>query len=101
MSLLDNNLQTKAWTTVLVDRGPSAGLGRYGGYLPAKYLNNFDAISYGFVKGALHSTLFQWDDRRKRWIDVMQDSIDRQRPAPAAAPKKITRVCDKIRCYDV
>jgi hypothetical protein len=97
VSLLDNNIRTSAWTTVLVDRGASAGLRRYGGYLPAKFLNNFDALSYSFVKGAPFSRVYQWDDRRKRWIDVIQNTIDSVPVLPA--PKR-TRVCDRVHCYD-
>lgn len=59
MSLLDAR-QTSAWTTVLIDYGPSRGAKRYGGYAPVVYLDNFAALAYG-AKYPITSSLMQWN----------------------------------------
>jgi hypothetical protein len=59
MSLLDARL-TPAWTTVLIDYGPSYGARRYGGYTPPKYLDNIAALQYA-QNYPLGSSVFQWN----------------------------------------
>lgn len=59
MSLLDARF-TPAWTTILIDYGPSAGARRYGGYTPPAYLDNFAALALA-QRYPLGSALFQWN----------------------------------------
>ena len=64
MSLLDLR-PTPAWTTILIDRGASAGAKRYGGYAPARYLDNMAALAYA-SQFPMQSRVFQWDGRAWR-----------------------------------
>jgi hypothetical protein len=59
MSLLDAR-PTSAWTTVLIDYGPSRGSKRYGGYAPVMFLDNFAALTYA-AKFPITSSLLQWN----------------------------------------
>ena len=59
MSLLDAR-PTSAWTTVLIDRGPSYGAKRYGGDAPARYLDNFGALAYA-SQFPITSSVMQWN----------------------------------------
>jgi hypothetical protein len=80
MSLLDAR-DTPAWTTILIDRGPSYGAQRYGGYAPQRYLSNMGALAYldQYPRG---SSLMQWNG--KAW----QHMIRPQTPAELVAAMK-------------
>lgn len=67
MSLLDAR-PTKAWTTVLIDHGPALGARRYGGYTPAAYLDNFEAMKL-LQRYPLSSRLMQWNG--SYWQDLI------------------------------
>lgn len=60
MSLLDNVVQTKAWTTVLINSGRRLGKDRYHlGYAKPLLLDNFHALSY-LQQFPVGSMVFQW-----------------------------------------
>lgn len=61
MSLLDAR-QTSAWTTILIDRGSSFGSKRYGGYAPARYLDNMAALAYA-SQFPRTSSVMQWNGK--------------------------------------
>lgn len=65
MSLLDSQLNTGAWTTVLIDRGPLAAP-RYS-YAPVQFLSNWDALQ-SIQKYPSGSIMMQWNGSSwQRW----------------------------------
>ena len=67
MSLLDNVLSSKAWTTVLIDSGPEKGKDRwYLGYTKPLMLDNFYALDL-LSRHPPGSRIYQWNG--SRWVE--------------------------------
>jgi hypothetical protein len=60
LSLLDNAVSSKAWTTILIDSGKEKGAARWHlGYTKPLLLDNFSALDY-LLKFPIGSAIFQW-----------------------------------------